>query len=131
MRTLAASFTSVSEQPAQSWRESLRGALLTARKERDAVRVSALRSALSAIDNAETPDGPAPRAGAIADSAMGLGAAEVARRTLTDAEIRTVIRAEVDERVEAAEQLASAGRPERAADVRAEVAVLTGLLEDV
>jgi uncharacterized protein YqeY len=62
---------------------------------------------------------------------MGLGAAEVARRTLTDAEIRTVIRAEVDERIEAADQLASAGRPDRAADVHAEIAVLTGLLEVV
>ncbi|WP_319457793.1 MULTISPECIES: GatB/YqeY domain-containing protein [unclassified Mycobacterium] len=120
-----------SERPAQRWRATLRGELMAARKERDAVRVSALRSALSAIDNAETPDGPAPRAGAITDSAMGLGAAEVARRTLTDAEIRTVIRAEVDERIEAAEQLASAGRPDRAADVHAEIAVLTGLLEDV
>jgi uncharacterized protein YqeY len=131
MHTLAASFTSVSDQPAQRWRATLRGALLTARKERDAIRTAALRSALSAIDNAETPGGPVPAAGAIAEGASGLGAAEVARRTLTDAEIRTVIRAEVDERVEAAEQLASAGRPDRAADVRAEVAVLTGLLGDV
>jgi uncharacterized protein YqeY len=104
---------------------------MAARKERDAVRVSALRSALSAIDNAETPVGPAPRAGAITDSATGLGAAEVPRRTLADAEIRTLIRTEIDERVEAAEQIDAAGRPDRAADVRAEVAVLTGLLEDV
>ncbi len=34
----------------------LRAHLLAARKARDTVRVSTLRSALAAIDNAETPD---------------------------------------------------------------------------
>ena len=118
-------------EPATAWRHELRNRLLIARKDRNAVRVSALRSALSAIDNAETPDGPAPSAGAISDSAMGLGAAEVPRRSLTDAELRALIRAEVDERVEAAAQLAAGGRPERADDLLAEAAVLTALLEDV
>jgi uncharacterized protein YqeY len=70
--------------PATQWRDALRVNLLTARKQRDAVRVSALRSALSAIDNAETPDGPVPTAGALSESAVGPGAAEVARRGLID-----------------------------------------------
>ena len=118
-------------EPAAAWRQELRNRLLIARKDRNTVHVAALRSALSAIDNAETPDGPTPSAGAISDSAVGLGAAEVPRRSLTDVELRALIRAEVDERVEAAAQLAAGGRPERADDVLAEAAVLTALLEDV
>lgn len=119
---------------AQLWRETLRDALLAARKERDATRVSALRSALSAIDNAETPDTvdvDAPKSEAIAGGVVGLGAAEVARRELSDAQIRDLLRAEVDERLAAAEQIAGGGHMERAGDLRAEAAVLTDLLGDV
>jgi hypothetical protein len=59
------------DDPAAHWREKLRPLLLAARKERDATRVSALRSALSAIDNAETPDAghlDVPTGGTIAGS---------------------------------------------------------------
>ncbi|MCT7659115.1 GatB/YqeY domain-containing protein [Mycobacterium deserti] len=119
---------------AQNWRTTLRGALLTARKDRDTTRVAALRSALSAIDNAETPDGvgvDAPSSEAIAGGVVGLGAAEVARRELSDEQIRTLLRTEVDERLSAAEQFTAAGHPERAAALRAEATVLTDLLGDV
>jgi uncharacterized protein YqeY len=115
-------------EPAAHWRETLRAQLLAARKDRDATRVSALRSALSAIDNAETPDVEVPAAGAIADSAAGLGASEVPRRVLTDAEIRTLLRTEVDERLGAAGQMDTGGHSERAAAARAEAAVLADLL---
>jgi uncharacterized protein len=115
-------------EPATRWRDALRANLLTARKERDAIRVSALRSALSAIDNAETPDGPVPSAGALAESAVGPGAAEVARRVLSDAEIRALLTAEIDERQAAAAQLTANGADERAGTVRAEAAVLSDLL---
>ena len=114
--------------PAHHWRERLRQGLLSARKLRDTARIAALRSALSAIDNAETPDVPLPRAGAIADSAHGLGAAEVARRQLTEDQIRELIDTEADERRAAAGQLRSAGRDDRAAQVEAEAAVLRALL---
>jgi uncharacterized protein len=119
---------------AQLWRTTLREALLAARKKRDATRVSALRSALSAIDNAETPDDvdvDAPASSAIAGGVVGLGAAEVARRELSDAQIRSLLRIEVDERLAAAQQFTSGGHPERAAMLRAEAAVLTDLLGDV
>lgn len=119
---------------AQFWRRSLGDALLAARKERDVARVSALRSALSAIDNAETPDAveiDAPESEAIAGGVVGLGAAEVARRELSDDEIRDLVRTQVDERLAAAEQVSSGGHTERAAALRAEAAVLTGLLGDV
>jgi uncharacterized protein YqeY len=115
----------VTTQPAQLWRTTLRDALLAARKDRDAVRVSALRSALSAIDNAETPDDAlvdAPSSATIAGGVVGLGAAEVARRELSDAQIRRLVRAEVDERLTAAQDFTAAGHTERAATLRAEAA---------
>jgi uncharacterized protein len=124
----------VSNQPAQLWRRTLRDELLAARKDRDATRVSALRSALSAIDNAETPDGvdlDAPSSGTIAGGVVGLGATEVARRVLSDAQIRELVHAEIDERLTAARDFTAGGHPERAAMLRAEAAVLSGLLGDV
>jgi uncharacterized protein len=119
------------DDPAAHWREKLRPLLLAARKERDAIRVSALRSALSAIDNAETPDTghlDVPTGGAIAGSVSGLGAAEVPRRVLTDAQIRTLLRTDVDDRMMAAEQMDAGGHSEPATAVRAEAAVLVDLL---
>ena len=116
------------------WRASLREALLAARKDRDTVRVSALRSALSAIDNAETPDHvavQAPSSGTIAGGVVGLGAAEVARRELSDGEIRALLRAEIDERLTAADDFTAGGHTERATTFRAEAAVLSDLLGDV
>jgi len=108
----------VSEQPAQLWRRTLRDALLAARKDRDATRVSALRSALSAIDNAEAPDGvdlDAPSSGTIAGGVVGLGATEVARRVVSDAQIRELVHAEIDERLTAARDFTAAGCAQRPA----------------
>jgi uncharacterized protein YqeY len=128
---------------AQHWRTTLRDALLAARKDRDAARVSALRSALSAIDNAgavptatlglATPVSmnlDAPSSGTIAGGVVGLGAAEVARRELSDAQIRELVRAEIDERLSAAKQI-DASHTERAATLRTEAAVLGDMLGDV
>jgi hypothetical protein len=118
---------------ARHWRKALRDALLAARKDRDTTRVSALRSALSAIDNAEVPDDArvdAPSSGGIANAVVGLGAAEVARRELSDAQIRELMRAEIDERLAAARQI-DATHTNRAAALRAEAAVLADLLGDV
>jgi len=115
------------------WRATLRDALLGDRKDRDAARVSALRSALSAIDNAETPDGArvdAPSSGTIAGGVVGLGAAEVARRELSDEQIRSLLQGEIDERFAAARDI-EATHFERAAILRAEAVVLSDLLGDV
>ena len=123
----------MSDQPAHLWRHTLREALLAARKDRDVTRVSALRSALSAIDNAETPDNArveAASSGTIAGGVVGLGAAEVARRDLSDAEIRSLLHGEIDEPLDAARAI-DASHPERATTPRAEAAVLSDLLGDV
>jgi len=98
----------MTDPPAQRWRLHLGGSLLAARKDRDATRIAALRSALSAIDNAETPDGTQIDAGpaeTIAGSVAGLGAAEVARRELSDGQIRDLLQSEIDERCSAAEKI--------------------------
>lgn len=124
----------MSFHPADEWRTRLRGQLLAARKDRDAVRTSALRSALATIDNAETPDGgelDAPSSGTIAGGVVGLGAAEVARRRLTDEQIRELIRAEVDERLTAADEFTTGGHVQRARSLHDEAAVLIDLLGDV
>jgi len=118
---------------ATNWRTKLRDALMAARKDRDAIRVAALRSALSAIDNAETPEGTqlaAQSSGTIANAVIGLGSAEVARRELSDDEIRDLMRAEIDERMTVVAAIETT-HTERADNLRAEAAVITGLLGDV
>jgi hypothetical protein len=117
---------------AEQWRTTLRDALMAARKDRDATRVAALRSALSAIDNAEAVEArlDTSSSGTIAGAVAGLGAAEVARQELPDAQIRELLRAEVDERMAVAATIQTT-HAERAASLRAEAAVLTGLLGDV
>lgn len=107
---------------------------MTARKQRDTVRVSALRSALGAIDNAETPDAVAAvgqQSGEIAGAVSGLGATEVARRELSDEQIRRLVQSEIDERRSAADDFIAGGHSERAAALRAEATVLADLLGDV
>jgi uncharacterized protein YqeY len=116
------------------WRARLREALLSARKDRDDARISALRSALSAIDNAETPDDvvlDAQSSESIAGGVVGLGAAEVTRRELSDPQIRDLVHTEIDERLTAATDYTAGGHTGRAARLRAEAAVLSGLLGDV
>lgn len=138
------SWRDVMFQPADEWRARLRAALLTARKDRDTARVSALQSALSAIDNAGAVptassgtaipvdiDLDAPSSGKIAGGVVGLGAAEVERRQLSDTQIRELLRAEIDERLTAAEEFNAGGYAERATTLRTEAAELTNLLGDV
>lgn len=124
----------MSPQPAEIWRSLLRASLLAARKKRDSTRATALRSVLSAIDNAEAPESVAVQArstGRIAGAATGLGATEVSRRELSDEQIRGLVRSEIDERLSVAENFIAGCHAERAESLRAEATVLTGLLGDV
>jgi uncharacterized protein len=107
-------------QPAEIWRALLRRSLMTARKQRDTVRVSALRSMLGAIDNAEA-----------VDVAQLAGVTEVARRELSEEQIRELMRTEIDERMTAANDYVEHGRAEQAAALRAEATVVADLLGDV
>jgi hypothetical protein len=60
----------------------------------------------------------------IAKARVGLGAGEAARLELTDDEVAAVVRAEVADRLAAADEYDAHGRDERAGTLRAEAAVL-------
>lgn len=117
--------------PAVGVRSRLRVALRAAMKERDAAAVSALRSALAAIANAEAvvpadrPPAPAPWQSApsqsapsqnvpIAGGVAGLGSAEVARRAVTEQEAAAIAAAEAADRRAAARDYRAAGHGDRA-----------------
>ena len=115
--------------------EKLRRALHDALRARDAIAVSALRSALAAIDNAgAVPVGPVPVMGAgsehFAGTAEGVGAGEAARRRLSDAEIAQIVRAEIADRQAAARAYAEAGQADRADRLLSEARVLTSALDE-
>jgi uncharacterized protein YqeY len=109
-------------------RQQLRAALSVAIKARDRVAVSALRSTLGAIENAEAvdrPGGNAPGSSlAIEQIAVGVGATEVERRVLTEDDVRGIVRAELAEREDAAGTYELVGRDEHAERLRAEIRVL-------
>jgi uncharacterized protein YqeY len=112
---------------ADEWRSWLREALTSAMRERRVSAIKALRSTLSAIDNAEAVDATealTPDPGPIAGAVSGLGAGEVARRQLTSDDVRAIIQREIDERLAAALDYERAGREERAGELRAEAAVI-------
>jgi uncharacterized protein YqeY len=108
-------------------RTRLRAALLEARRARDAETVSTLRTALAALENAEAVP-TAARAGAIEQAPVGAGAAEAARRVLSDADELALLDEEIASLHEAGRVLASAA-PERATAVRRAAGVLADLRE--
>lgn len=84
-------------------RTALRTELVAAMRRKDREAVSACRTTLSALDNAEAVDHSGRAgAGAIEQSAVGAGAAEVDRQELSPAEQAGVVRAQIEERRQAA-----------------------------
>ena len=110
----------------------MRAALSAAMKQRDKAAVSVLRSALAAVDNAEAVDRPrdADRGLAIEQAAVGVGVNEVARRSLTAAQIEQIVRGELADRESAAQEYERAGRADRAVELRAGAEVLVRVLSD-
>jgi uncharacterized protein len=124
-------------------RARLRLALTGALRARDIIAVSALRSALSAIGNAEAVDteavdteavdaGPPAAPGAaslyVAGAAVGLGATEARRRSLSTAETEQLVRAEAGERQCAAREYERAGHADQANRLRREARVLMSVV---
>jgi uncharacterized protein YqeY len=111
-----------------SLRPQLRHALKTAMRSRDTAAVTALRSALAAIDNAEAISSDAPAThigdGPIAGAVNGLGGSEAARRELTEPEIIELVAAQARERDDAADEYQRLGQHDAADRLRAEAAVL-------
>lgn len=116
--------------PGTPLRERLRAALATAMRSGDARAVAALRSALGAIDNAESvEDTIDPDAhGAFAGSVAGLGAGDVPRRVLSEEEMASIVAAVILELRSAAEQYERLGENEAAARARSEAGVLASHL---
>ncbi|MEV6117786.1 hypothetical protein AB0L59_36310 [Streptomyces sp. NPDC052109] len=98
---------------------------------RDKVAVSALRSALAALDNTEAvPVGAtALRGAALEQVPIGVGASEAARRELSEQDITDIVRAEADERLTLAAQFTAPAQAARSARLRAEAAVLLRFLD--
>jgi uncharacterized protein YqeY len=114
-------------------RHRLREALAVAIKGRDRLSTSVLRATLGAIENAEAVPADVAAAGgpgslAIEWSPVGVGAAEVARRVLTEDDVHVIVRAELAEREQAADTYLGAGRPEQAERLRAEIEVLAAFV---
>lgn len=114
-------------------RDRLRRDLTAAIKARDRAAVSALRKAISAIENNEVPDvvdlaGPPAQSRHFAGSRVGLGAAEVDRRTLTAADVRDVVEALMDEMQQATGAYARLGHHDLSGALRAEIVVLRDYL---
>jgi hypothetical protein len=109
-------------------RSRLRSALLDARRARDAETVSTIRTALSALENAEAVPTHGPTGGALEDAPTGVGATEAARRVLSDADEVAVLDAEIASLHEAGRAYACSA-PERAAAERRAAGAL-GRLRD-
>jgi uncharacterized protein YqeY len=114
-----------------SLRARLRQALPEAMRARDKVAVSALRTTLAALDNAEAVpvDEAALRGLALEQAPVGVGVTEVARRELSETDVADIVRAEATERITAAAQLTAPAHADRAARLREEAAVLLRLLD--
>jgi uncharacterized protein YqeY len=121
------------EHESSSLRARLQAALMPALRSRDDIAVSALRSTLAALGNAEAvevgaSDQPAATLSEhVAGPAPG-GHAEVSRVELSEDDVRQVVATEAAEREEAASHYASGGFARRADRLRAEAAVIRTFL---
>jgi len=118
---------------AESVRSRLRRSLGAAMKTHDKIAVTALRSALAAIENAEAAepsDAPAIQHGVIAGGVVGLGAGEVPRRVLSGGEVAEILRARIAEWRAAADDYARSGHHDHATRLRAEADIVARFLAD-
>lgn len=92
----------------------LRTALREAIKAQDRSAATVLRSALSALANAEAvPADTMPPAGAAETAAVGVGAADAPRRELTEEEKRSIVQDEIADLFKAADECAGLRHPAR------------------
>ena len=115
--------------------ERVRAALREALSARDKVAVSALRSALAAIGNAEAVPAQRIRAAGgtsehFAGAVAGLGTAETERRSLTEAEVSAIIQDEVESARSPLWATNGAGHDDQAGRLRREADVLTVVLRN-
>jgi uncharacterized protein YqeY len=105
-----------------SLRERIKADLPKAMRERQTVVVATLRSLMAAIDNAGAVE-QGPPSGPIVGRA-----ADVTRKTLSDSDLRTIVRAEADERTEALATYERLGKTNDADRLRKELVVINRYL---
>jgi len=112
---------------------ALRADLAPLMKRRETVGLRAVRAAIGAIENAEVTYLTDPYATARGDEyvvgAGRFGFAERVVRELDDDEMVAIVRARIDERLEAAVRLRELGRVDQALTLKAEALALTDRLE--
>ncbi len=99
------------------------------------IAVSALRSAISAIDNAgaipaESGSAAETSSPHFAGATGGLGAGEAERRGLSEDQVDEIVRAEIAEREGAAREYEQRGHTDQADRLRREASVLDSALGD-
>ncbi|MBK6763816.1 MAG: hypothetical protein IPG68_11360 [Micrococcales bacterium] len=100
--------------------ECLQNDLRDAMRERERTLVSALRSTLAAIANAQAVPASRVAEGSahVAGAAAGVGAAEAPRRALSQDQARSIVVTETEELAAHASHLDDVGRHAQAVDVR-------------
>ena len=114
-------------------RTRLRQDLTAALRARDQVAIAALRSAIAAVDNAESVDATSANSNAassqhIAGATAGAGSSDAPRRELGHHDVISIVRGEVDERLQAADQYERLGQVDQAKRLRGEAGVLRAYL---
>lgn len=109
----------------------MRADLGVAMKARNSRAISALRTAIAAIDNAESVDSTAataPTSAHIAGATIGLGTAEVPRRSLSPAQVHAILLAQIDDRSAEADRYETLGQIEAAEGLRGEAQIIAAYL---
>ena len=116
----------------EEWKTVLRAELKNAMRSRQLAHVSVLRETLAAIDNAEAADlstAPAVEHGVIAGGIAGRGTGEVARKSLSPAEVRAILERELSERRQAEATYTKFGQHEQAEALRLQISLLTSFVD--
>ncbi len=113
-------------------RAALRAGLTTALKTRDTDAVSALRTAIAAIDNAQavpaSVPSPTTASAHVAGAASGAGSTEAPRRHLGRGEPHDILRAQIAEHAREADRYQMLGREETAERLRRQARTLNAYL---
>ena len=116
----------------QALRDALRHDLVRAMKAREPDAVSALRTVIAAIDNAEAvpapEESPATTSGHIAGARGGLGATEAARRDLTSSQQQAILRDQITGYTTEAGRYEALGQPDAGRRLRDQARLLTAYL---
>jgi hypothetical protein len=116
------------DAPADLLRARLRADLREAMKAQRRDEMAALRTLIAAIDNAESVEDPSPppqpSSEHVAGAVPGHGAADAARRSLSERDLQRVIEAELWERDAQAEKFTLLGRADDASRLRIEADVI-------